>query len=150
MTFTLQLPKVSLGATLYIVSFLSQACELQAIPPAQVQRGCGCSYYFPAKPPLPPKIVLQTQLDGLQPRMMREGQLVELWGAKARPLYTQPGWVSEQKFRYQATSIKLYSELRRGCTWGEAGCEVLGYLSQLAMADNYQQCQWLVQGDCGC
>ncbi|UPW17448.1 hypothetical protein M0C34_14545 [Agarivorans sp. TSD2052] len=126
------------------------ACELSSIPAKQQQHGCGCNYYFPAKAPLRPAIVLQTQLDGTQAMMMREGALIELWGAQPKPFLIEPGTTSMQAYRYQNTAIKVENTERPGCTFGQQGCEVIGYLSQISMADNYQQCQWLIQGDCGC
>ncbi|GDY24452.1 hypothetical protein [Agarivorans sp. Toyoura001] len=130
-------------------SFIA-ACELAAIPFSEQRMGCGCSYYFPAKPPIRPSIVLQTDLDGTNPIMMRNGKLVNLWGARPSALLIEPGYRSLQGFRYHATSIQLENMIRPGCTWGEPGCEVVGYLSQIATAENYQQCQWALQGDCGC
>ncbi len=68
-----------LGLALLSSAWL-KACELAAIPVSELRRGCGCSYYFPQAVPLPPRIVLQTDLQGLQPVMMQQGQLVSLWG----------------------------------------------------------------------
>ncbi len=137
-------------ALFLLLSTAVQACELQPIPIAQQHRGCGCSYYFPSRPPIRPDIVLQTDLDGTNPIMMHQGKLVNLWGAKESPLLTQTGFSLAQHFRYQATAIKVENRVRPGCSWGELGCEVVGYLSQISTVENYQQCQWDLQGDCGC
>ncbi|MPW29036.1 hypothetical protein F9L16_08515 [Agarivorans sp. B2Z047] len=137
-------------ALLAMLSSVTYSCELQAIPVAEQRWGCGCSYYFPSNLPIRPDIVLQTALDGTHPIMMREGKLVSLWGAKESPLLTQAGLSLAQNFRYQATAITVENQVRPGCTWGEQGCEVVGYISQISTFENYQQCQWNLQGDCGC
>ncbi len=138
-----------LGLALLSSAWL-KACELAAIPVSELRRGCGCSYYFPQAVPLPPRIVLQTDLQGLQPVMMQQGQLVSLWGGRPSALLTQQDLAKTQQFRYQAQAIKLQSRLRPGCEFGTPSCEVLTYLVRISSYENYQQCEWALQGDCGC
>ncbi|GGA99698.1 hypothetical protein [Agarivorans gilvus] len=127
-----------------------KACELAAIPASELRFGCGCSYYFSQPAPLPPRIVLQTDLQGLQPIMMRQGQLVSLWGARPSALLSHQNLVKTQQFRYQDQAIILQSRLRPACEFGKAGCEVLTYLTRISSYQNYQQCEWVLQADCGC
>ncbi|WP_157378577.1 hypothetical protein [Aliagarivorans taiwanensis] len=143
---------VALFAGLLFPAINAQAsdCQLNQIPANQQYYGCACSFYLPTVAGNPTRILLQTQLDGSDPILNRDGRAQPIWGSRSTEMLSEAGQQQLHRWRWHNQAINLKVVAAPRCEWGKAGCEVVHYVAQLAIAGNYQQCEWLLQGDCGC
>ena len=126
-------------------------CGVSTIPREQIRYGCGCGYHLRTDDGL--QTLFQAELDGSEPRMFIDGELVELTASpeNADNQYSEVG--DEFVETYQDESLTILFRNRVSFTCGEwsAGCEVTRFDTTLHIGGASCSVEVAdVIGACGC
>jgi len=116
---------------------------------AEIDQGCGCSFYLPSDTKAAQSPIVQWDIDG-PASMHLQGRLERLKIVQPLPLHAALGQGASCELENASTKVRGSFKATWVCPEGSESCEVTRYAGTLSVIQGSVSTPIPVQGDCGC